>query len=250
MLRRIWLLTLLAFVASMLLALNSDLARPQALAQAARSTPDTAVNGQQQVSREYAARRDTLLQQPAGRAPASAALLGSKEAITKPAVAVLVGLKYVLPALLVPFPFVAGWANFVLDSVDGDLLIPLGLPDPAYQQIDKSADWVTYLFMAVAAWRWPIRRTVIALFAFRSIGQALFFLTGNEIVFFLFPNFLEPLFLVFASIALFKRAEAGAFYRRHLLAVWTGVVLYKMPGEWVTHVGNIDRTDVIRQIFS
>ena len=97
----------------------------------------------------------------------------------------VVALKYLLPALLVPFPFFAGVANFVLDSVDGDLLIPLGLSDPVYQNIDKSADWVTYLCMVVAAWRWPLRRVIVALFAFRTVGQVLFFITGDELVFFL-----------------------------------------------------------------
>src|SRR5690606_9450353 len=120
----------------------------------------------------------------------------------------IVALKYGLPLLLVPFPFAAGWANFALDTVDGDLLIPLGLSDPLYQGIDKSADWVTYVFMVVAAWRWRIRPIVIALFLFRSAGQALFFLTRNEVVFFLFPNFLEPLFLAYATILFFKREEA------------------------------------------
>jgi hypothetical protein len=162
----------------------------------------------------------------------------------------LVALKYLLPVLLIPFPFAAGWANFVLDSVDGDLLIPLGLPNEVYQRIDKSADWVTYVFMVAAAWRWPMRRVVIALFLFRSIGQALFFVTEDEFVFFLFPNFLEPLFLGYATIAFFKGGGAPGFYRRHIIAIWAIVVLYKMQDEWITHVGNVDRTDLIRGLFS
>ena len=162
----------------------------------------------------------------------------------------LVAAKYLLPVLLIPFPFFAGWGNFVLDAVDGDLLIPLGLPNEVYQRIDKSADWVTYVFMVVAAWRWPMRRVIIALFVFRSIGQALFFLTENEFVFFLFPNFLEPLFLGYATILFFKRAEAPAFYQRHVIAIWVIVFLYKMQDEWVTHVGNVDRTELIRGLFT
>ncbi len=50
-------------------------------------------------------------------------------------IAVVVARKCGLPVLLIPFPFLAGWANFVLDAVDGDLLIPLGLSDPVYQQV-------------------------------------------------------------------------------------------------------------------
>ncbi|MEX2447061.1 MAG: hypothetical protein WD734_06945 [Dehalococcoidia bacterium] len=166
------------------------------------------------------------------------------------AIALIVALKYLLPVALIPFPFFAGWANFVLDTVDGDLLIPLGLSDPVYQRIDKSADWVTYVFMVAAAWRWPIRRIVVALFLFRSVGQALFFVTGDEIVFFLFPNFLEPLFLAYATILFFRRSDGHAFYRRHIVVVWAIVVLYKMQDEWITHVGNVDRTDLLRGLFS
>ena len=165
-------------------------------------------------------------------------------------IVVVVALKYLLPVALIPFPFVAGWGNFVLDSVDGDILIPLGLPDVVYQRIDKSADWVTYLFMVAAAWRWPIRRVVIALFLFRSVGQALFFRTENEFVFFLFPNFLEPLFLGYATIAFFRGADAPAFYRRHAVAIWAVVILYKMQDEWITHVSNLDRSELIRGLFS
>ena len=164
-------------------------------------------------------------------------------------IAVVVALKYLLPLLLIPFPFFAGWANFILDSADGELLIPLGLSDPVYQQIDKSADYVTYIFMVIAAWRWPLRRAVIALFALRTIGQALFFITGNEIVFFLFPNFLEPLFLVYATILLFKRSDAATFFARHAIVIWVLVIAYKLQDEFVTHVVNVDRSELIGRLF-
>jgi hypothetical protein len=146
-------------------------------------------------------------------------------------------------------PFGAGWANFALDSVDGDLLVPLGLSDHAYQPIDKAADWVSYVFMVVAARRWPIRKAAIALFGLRSVGQALFFATGDERVFFIFPNLLEPLFLGYATIRFFKDDAAPAFYARHRVAIWTVVVLYKLQDEWVTHIGNVDRTELIRGLF-
>lgn len=154
-----------------------------------------------------------------------------------------------MPLLLVPFPFFAGWANFVLDTVDGDILIPLGLSDPVYQNIDKSADWVTYVFMVVAAWKWPIKKVVIALFVFRSVGQALFFITQDELMFFFFPNFLEPLFLTYATILFFKKAEAYAFFRRNLTWLTVLIVLYKMQDEWITHVGNVDRSELIGRLI-
>ena len=80
------------------------------------------------------------------------------------AAAVIVAGKFGLPLLIIRYPFAAAWANLVLDSVDGDLLIPLGVPDALYQPIDKIADWVTYIAMVIAAYRagWPIRRLVDA----------------------------------------------------------------------------------------
>lgn len=165
--------------------------------------------------------------------------------------AVVIAFKYGLPLLLAFFPFAAGWANFALDSVDGDILVPLGVPEPTYQLIDKSADWLSYIGMVVAAWwmRWPMRRLILALFLFRSAGQAAFFVTGDELMFFLFPNFLEPLFLVYATIRAFRRADAPASYGRHRLAIWTVVVLYKMQDEYITHVSNVDRTEIIRGLL-
>lgn len=166
------------------------------------------------------------------------------------AIAVLVVAKYVIPVLIIPFPFAAGWANFVLDTGDGDLLIPWGLDDGTYQLIDKSADWVTYVGMVIAARKWQIRRTVFALFAMRTVGQLLFFITRAEIVFFFFPNFLEPLFLIYATIRHFKKERVADIYLRHRVAIWVFVVVYKLQDEWVTHVGNIDRTELIKSLFT
>ena len=164
-------------------------------------------------------------------------------------IGLLVLSKYLVPILIVPFPFAAGWANFVLDTIDGDLLVPLGLEDPTYQLIDKSADWATYVGMVFAARRWRIRRTVLALFAMRTVGQLLFFVTRAEIVFFLFPNFLEPLFLVYATIRHFRRERVHEVYLRHRVLIWVFVVAYKLQDEWITHVANVDRSELLTRIF-
>src|SRR4249919_2567250 len=123
-------------------------------------------------------------------------------------IALIVAAKFGLPILIVRYPFAAGWANFVLDGIDGDLLIPLGLPNEVYQPVDKLSDWVTYVAIVVVAYRnvWPTRRLMLGLFVFRSIGQISFLATGNELLLAAFPNFLEPLFLVTASILAWERA--------------------------------------------
>lgn len=167
------------------------------------------------------------------------------------AIGFIIALKFAVPIAIVFVPFAGGWANFVLDTIDGDLLIPLGLDDATYQPIDKIADWFTYVGMAVAAWRfrWPIRKWVYALFAMRTAGQLTFFITGDERVFFYFPNLLEPLFLVYATIVAFKKDLAPEVYRAHRWPIWIGVVVYKMQDEWITHIGNFDRSEWIRGLF-
>ena len=176
------------------------------------------------------------------------------------AIALIIAAKFGLPILIVRFPFAAGWANFVLDAIDGDLLIPLGLLDAAYQPIDKLADWATYVAIVVVAYRddWPIRRLLLGLFLFRSIGQVSFLITGNELFLAAFPNFLEPVFLVTATILAYQRsvrhlpdwkAQGFATLHRYRWPIGVVIVIYKVQDEYVTHIGNIDRSEWLRQLF-
>ena len=176
------------------------------------------------------------------------------------AIVVIVAGKFLLPVLIVRFPFAAGWANFALDGIDGDLLIPLGLPNEIYQPVDKITDWVTYVAIVVVGYRqaWPIRRLMLGLFLFRSVGQVAFLLTEEELFLALFPNFLEPLFLVTASILAWQRAvrhvpdwqERGfAILHRHRWLIGTLIVIYKLQDEYFTHVANVDRSDFLQQLL-
>jgi hypothetical protein len=175
-------------------------------------------------------------------------------------IALIVAAKFGLPILIVPFPFAAGWANFFLDAFDGDLLIPLGLPNELYQPVDKLSDWVTYVAIVVVAYRnvWPTRRLMLGLFVFRSIGQVGFLATGNELLLAAFPNFLEPLFLVTASILAWERAirhlpdwqdQGFAFLARHRWLIGTVIVVYKLQDEYFTHIANLDRSEWLQQLL-
>jgi hypothetical protein len=175
-------------------------------------------------------------------------------------IALIVAAKFGLPVLIVWFPFAAGWANFILDGIDGDLLIPLGLPNEIYQPVDKVSDWATYVAIVVVAFRngWPTRRLMLGLFVFRSIGQVGFLATGNELLLAAFPNFLEPLFLVTVSILAYERAirhlpdwqdRGFAVLARHRWLIGTVIVVYKLQDEYFTHVANVDRSEFVRQLF-
>lgn len=165
-------------------------------------------------------------------------------------VAFLVALKFLLPLLYLRFPFGAGWANFVLDSVDGDLLVPAGLDESMYQVLDKLADWLTYVCILLWGWRREVRNTFLVLFLLRSVGQLLFLVTRNELALFFFPNLLEPLFLIYVTIGRFKGWDrVHAIYRHHALPIWVFILLYKLQDEWITHVANIDRSGLFRGLI-
>lgn len=167
-----------------------------------------------------------------------------------PVIVLIIGLKFLLPVLYLWFPFAAGWGNWILDSVDGDLLIPAGLDPGLYQNLDKAADWIGYLFIFIWGWKQPIRREITATFALRTVGQALFFATHNELMLFYFPNLLEPLFLVYVTVARFRgRDRVQAIYRARFRWIWLGILLYKFQDEWFTHVANVDRTEFVKALF-
>ena len=159
------------------------------------------------------------------------------------ALALVVFLKFFLPVFLLRYPFQASWLNFILDTVDGDILIRFGLSDSVYQLLDKAADFTTYLFMFLAGRSWQVGRIIAALFAWRTIGQALYFATQNELVFFFFPNFLEPFFMIYSLLLFINPQKAQWRYEKHLFLIWFIVVAYKMWNEWNTHLANIDLSE-------
>lgn len=153
-----------------------------------------------------------------------------------------VALKFVVPSLMLRYPFPAVWANYFLDVIDGDILLSLGLSDYTYQTIDKFADYYSYIFMLILGLRWNIKKIIIILFAYRTIGQILFFVTRNELVFVLFQNFLEPLVMTYSLIIFIQGSEKKAFrvYKRHFILIWLIVIGYKLWNEWYLHFANID----------
>jgi len=149
---------------------------------------------------------------------------------------------------MVRFPFAGAWSTYVLDNVDGDVLLELGLPEETYQTIDKTADYFAYVVMLIVGRRWRIKRLIALLFVHRTFGQALFFTTRNERAFFAFPNFLEPLVLIYTFL-LFRHQgrepEAYAAYQRHKTPIWIAIITYKLWNEWSLHVANIDLSERI-----
>ena len=103
--------------------------------------------------------------------------------------------------------------------------------------------------MVVAAWRWPVRRWIIALFAVRTVGQTLFFVTQNELMLLFFPNFLEPFFLVCATLLFFKHAATWGHLMRYRFVYGPAIFIYKMQDEVLTHLVDFDRSEAIGRLF-
>ncbi len=156
-------------------------------------------------------------------------------------------LKFVVPAFMLLFPFAGSWCNYVLDVVDGDILQSLGLNEYWYQTIDKSADYFSYIIMLVVGLRWRIRKTIIALFIYRTIGQVLFFITRNELFLFYFQNFLEPLVMIYSLLIFKNKSEekAHASYQKHIVIIWSIILIYKIWNEWYLHFANIDLSTLL-----
>lgn len=159
----------------------------------------------------------------------------------------VVALKFIIPSLMFWNPLVGSWGNYFLDVVDGDILLELGLSDFNYQTIDKFADLFSYAVMLLVGLKWSIRRTIIYLFIYRFIGQILFFLTRNEMMFFYFQNLLEPLVMAY-SILLFRNKwddkKAFLSYKKHFILIWIIVIGYKIWNEWYLHFANIDLSTI------
>lgn len=160
---------------------------------------------------------------------------------------VVITLRFALPLFMLVFPFHAVWINYVLDVVDGDILTQFGINELTYQTIDKVADYFSYIFMLILGLRWRIRGTIIVLFVYRTIGQALFFITRNELAFVYFQNFLEPLVMIYTLFLLKQGSEEKAFrtYRHYFILIWVIILAYKLWNEWYLHFVNIDLSTVL-----
>lgn len=154
----------------------------------------------------------------------------------------IIFLKILVPGLLLKFPFQAAWGNYFLDVIDGDVLLSLGMKEEIYQILDKFTDYISYIFMLIVGLRWKIRKLIVLFFVYRSIGQVLYFITRNEMVFFYFQNFLEPLVMAYSLLIFIKKSETLAFksYIKHIRLIWAIIIIYKVWNEWYLHLANID----------
>ncbi len=106
-----------------------------------------------------------------------------------------------------------------------------------YQSFDKWCDQVYLACFLLAALRWdgPARAIAVALYAFRMVGFALFELTGERWVLFLFPNVFEFWFL----FAAFTRHwwKSFSWRRGPTAAALAAATAAKLAHEYALHIG-------------
>jgi hypothetical protein len=172
--------------------------------------------------------------------------------------AIVVAIRLILPLAILRWPLAGGVLCLVVDA--GDVILVdaiasvLGEPPefgPAYAQIDKWLD-IWYLGLeAFVARRWPetlIRRTTLALFAWRLIGVVLFEITVYRPLLLVFPNLFENVYLY----VLVARRWFPAFVPRTPRAVAVVLVVLlapKLVQEWVLHWEELHPWQWLRELI-
>ncbi|HLU35855.1 MAG TPA: hypothetical protein VKZ61_08785 [Thermomicrobiales bacterium] len=166
---------------------------------------------------------------------------------------VVIGLRLVVPLLILKRPLAGGIIAMLLDALDVVIVEwfgPGGMGDH-YHSIDKVLD---LYYLGLEAWvalswteRLP-RLTAISLFVYRVAGVIVFELTNWRPALFLFPNLFEHWFLfVLVRNKWFPNMRLDSWGR---IALWL-VILYipKLGQEYLLHVAEAQPWDWIKSTF-
>jgi len=166
---------------------------------------------------------------------------------------VVIGLRLVVPLLILKRPLAGGIIAMLLDALDVVIVEwfgPGGMGDH-YHSLDKVLD---LYYLGLEAWvalswteRLP-RLTAISLFMYRVTGVIVFELTNWRPALFLFPNLFEHWFLfVLIRNRWFPSLRLDTWGR---VATWL-VILYipKLGQEYLLHVAEAQPWDWIKSTF-
>jgi hypothetical protein len=166
---------------------------------------------------------------------------------------VVIGLRLVIPLLILKKPLAGGIIAMLLDALDVvivELFGPGGMGE-YYHSLDKVLD---LYYLGLEAWvarswteRLP-RTTAIGLFAYRVAGVILFEITSWRPALFIFPNLFEHWFLfVLIRNKWFPQLRLDTWGR---IALWL-VILYipKLGQEYLLHVAEAQPWNWIKDTF-
>jgi len=170
----------------------------------------------------------------------------------------VIALRLLVPLTIFRWPLGGALASMIVDALDVVLVDAfarlLGEPGefgPLYAQLDKWLDMYYLSIEAYIASRWPeaiLRRTALALFAWRLVGVIAFEITASRELLVVFPNLFENLYLYVLIMHKLRPSLLPRTWAQMLLVL---VILYipKAIQEWVLHWEQLHPWQWLRETF-
>jgi hypothetical protein len=165
--------------------------------------------------------------------------------------ALVVGLRLVVPLAIPRYPIPAGLAALVIDGVDQSILqATTKLNLAGYQNYDKALDMYYLSIEYLATLRNWTNPSALGmgrlLYYYRLVGSLLFELLHIRALLLLFPNTFEYFFLFYEAVRLRwdPRRLSAATVIGAAFAIW---VVIKIPQEYWIHIAQLDATDAIKE---
>lgn len=165
----------------------------------------------------------------------------------------VIGLRLVLPLLILKRPLVGGALAMLLDALDVVIVefFSEGGMGPYYQSIDKLLDlyYLSLELWVALSWVERIPRlTAIGLFAYRVVGVVIFELTQLRATLFIFPNLFEHWFLFYLL--------RNRFFPNMKLNTWRQTIIWllilyipKLAQEYLLHIAEAQPWDWIKGVL-
>lgn len=154
-----------------------------------------------------------------------------------PEVFVITLLRFVVPLLILRRPLAGIFASMMGDAVLSEFLPPEA-GSHASSVWDKVLDTYYLSIAAYTSWFWvdhTARLVSLWSFAFRTVGVALFVVTGDRLLLFLVPNFFENFFIFYLA---FRKATGETKLFRSdtdFLVIVVALVTPKLAQEFFLH---------------
>jgi hypothetical protein len=148
-------------------------------------------------------------------------------------------LRIIFPPLIFIYPLISIIVSFFLDVIDIEFASSKVLTLSEYEQNDKLLDFWWYLNAIIYSWYQvpKVRFFLLILFAYRLIGQAIFFIKKDRRIFFIFPNFFENFFFLYFFADYFPFLKE--LINNHFFLISLLLIFFKFFQEWWVHIAQI-----------
>ena len=146
-------------------------------------------------------------------------------------------LRILVAPLIFIWPLLSIIVSFFLDLIDADFAHKV-VSKKLYQIIDKNLDlWWFINVMIYSYIKYPDYKIyLLILFAYRFLGQLIYYISGNRNILLFFPNFFEwVFFLIFLGKNYYPSVIAGQTFYSILLVIF----FVKIFHEWFLHVADL-----------